>query len=331
MAGRRFKYDVCLSFAGEDRDYVRRVAGALKAHGLNIFFDEDKEAELWGADLFDLLDRVYRLESRRCVMFISAAYASKMWTRHERQSAQARALAGRATYLLPARFDDSELPGLRPTIGYIDLRTRTPESFALAVLDHLRPSRLRPRLVVTRKQLAPWVQRGHMFVNVMVGGRMAGQVRSDGWTHRIGLHNPSTVAVEGVRVRLVAVKPEPRAHVVPVTLRKMHDNQAPFLESRGFTVRGGATEFVDVVMLSVHIGELEVQHIEPGVTNLLLPPVSRVQLSVESSNARAIMPWLSIRLTLLSTVDMTLELRRTRRSRAATPPIPTSGAGSISS
>ncbi len=32
-----FEYDVCLSFAGEDRNYVKRVANALKSKGVRIF------------------------------------------------------------------------------------------------------------------------------------------------------------------------------------------------------------------------------------------------------------------------------------------------------
>jgi hypothetical protein len=39
----------------------------------------------------------------------------------------ARALAERTEYVLPARFDDTDIPGLRPTIGYQDLRTLKPE------------------------------------------------------------------------------------------------------------------------------------------------------------------------------------------------------------
>ena len=40
-----------------------------------------------------------------------------MWTTHERQSAQARALEEKgAEYILPIQVEQIELPGLRPTI-----------------------------------------------------------------------------------------------------------------------------------------------------------------------------------------------------------------------
>jgi hypothetical protein len=55
-------------------------------------------------------------------MFISAEYASRIWTSHERRSAQARALEEKGReYILPIRFDDTDLEGLSPTVGYLTL------------------------------------------------------------------------------------------------------------------------------------------------------------------------------------------------------------------
>ena len=85
-------YDIALSFAGEDRDFVRRVAEILKQDQVSIFYDKDEEVALWGKDLFEWLDDIYRKRSRYVLMFISKYYAQKMWTKHERQSAFARSL-----------------------------------------------------------------------------------------------------------------------------------------------------------------------------------------------------------------------------------------------
>ncbi|MBO9533768.1 MAG: TIR domain-containing protein [Solirubrobacteraceae bacterium] len=132
-------YDVCLSFAGEQRDYVEMVAGQLKAAGLTVFYDQDEEiaATMWGKDLGEFLDQIYREASRFCLMFISEAYAAKSWTRHERRSALARALE-QDEYVLPARFDDTELPGLRPTVAYLDLREVAPATLVRFVVEKLR-------------------------------------------------------------------------------------------------------------------------------------------------------------------------------------------------
>lgn len=127
------KYDVCLSFAGEDRDYVEEVARHLTELGVSRFYDTDEQADLWGKNLVEHLDEIYRKDSRFCVMFVSEAYVRKMWTRHERRSAFDRALTQDTEYVLPARFDDTEVPALRAGTGYLDLRNRTARELAVMI------------------------------------------------------------------------------------------------------------------------------------------------------------------------------------------------------
>ncbi|HUQ57749.1 toll/interleukin-1 receptor domain-containing protein [Lentzea sp.] len=125
------KYDVCLSFAGENRDYVEEVARHLRDMGLRYFYDNDMQHELWGEELTEYLDVVYRVDSRFCVMFVSEDYVRKIWTIHERRSALSRGLTDpHSPYILPARFDDTEVPGIRPSLGFLDLRRFTPFQLA---------------------------------------------------------------------------------------------------------------------------------------------------------------------------------------------------------
>lgn len=138
------------SFAGEERVYVEMVARGLKERGLRVFYDEDEKVKVWGKDLAEHFDRIYRTASRYCVMFVSAAYAAKPWTRHERRSALARALIAEGEYVLPARFDDTELPGLRPTVAWLDLRDIAPATLVEFVLEKTglnAPSRTSPRRI----------------------------------------------------------------------------------------------------------------------------------------------------------------------------------------
>jgi len=71
-------------------------------------------------------------------MFLSCHYAEKLWTNHERKSAQARAFKEKGEYILPARFDDTEIPGILPTIGYINLRSLQPEEFGKLIIEKLK-------------------------------------------------------------------------------------------------------------------------------------------------------------------------------------------------
>lgn len=130
-------YEVVLSFAGEDREYVSEVAELLKANDVSLFYDMYEEATLWGKDLVEHLHKVYSGSARYCVMFISASYAENIWPTHERRSAFERAIEAKEEYILPARFDDTPLPGLRKTIHYIDLRKKSPEEFAVLILKKL--------------------------------------------------------------------------------------------------------------------------------------------------------------------------------------------------
>lgn len=105
---------------------------------ISVFYDRAEEASLWGKDLYVYLDDIYRNRSRLCVLFISQHYKEKRWTNHELRSAFSRALNDFGQeYILPARFDQTELRGLQPTIGYIDLTKRTPNDLGLLIAQKL--------------------------------------------------------------------------------------------------------------------------------------------------------------------------------------------------
>ena len=129
-SGQGQQWDVVLSFAGAQRDYVGQVARALRARGVRCFYDADEETGLWGKHLAEELPRIYGEQAAAVVVFISAEYAERDWTRLERQAALARAVRERREYVLPARFDDTPLPGLLPDVVAIDLRRYAPAEFA---------------------------------------------------------------------------------------------------------------------------------------------------------------------------------------------------------
>ena len=127
---KQYDYHVALSFAGEDRIYVEEVANILKSDGIKVFYDKFEETILWGKNLLDYLQEIYKNKAQYTVMFISEHYARKAWTTHERKSMQERAFTESEEYILPARFDLTEIPGLASTVSYIDLNFKTPVEFA---------------------------------------------------------------------------------------------------------------------------------------------------------------------------------------------------------
>ena len=137
MTERNFDYDVGLSFAGEQREYVEKVAGELISRGIRVFYDDYEKGALWGKDLYAHLSDIYEHSCKYCVIFVSKEYAAKVWTNHERQSAQARAIEEKREYILPARFDESQIPGLPDTIGYIDLNQTSPAQLCDLISEKL--------------------------------------------------------------------------------------------------------------------------------------------------------------------------------------------------
>lgn len=115
-------YDLALSFAGEDREVAEAIAMKLRRRRYRIFYDRFEQASLIGEDLTTKLGDIYEKGSRYCLILISKNYLEKPWTNHERQFALSRALRERGAYILPLKLDGIDLPGLSPTIGYLDLR-----------------------------------------------------------------------------------------------------------------------------------------------------------------------------------------------------------------
>jgi TIR domain len=155
-----FDYDVALSFAGEDRPYVHDIAERLRNHGVRVFYDQFAIADTWGAELNELLDEIYRKKARFTVAFISSNYAAKSWPTHERRSALARALSELGPYFLPVRLDSTELPGLRPTVGFVDAQSTTPDELVQLILQKLeRPIQPSPSLAAIGVPRTPEQQR----------------------------------------------------------------------------------------------------------------------------------------------------------------------------
>lgn len=119
--------------------YVEATATALQAEGVDVFYDKFEEVDLWGKDLYTHLSDVYQNRAFFTVMFISDAYRDKLWTNHERKSAQARAFTESREYILPTFFDETvEVPGVLKTTGHITLEGRSPASLAKLIIKKLK-------------------------------------------------------------------------------------------------------------------------------------------------------------------------------------------------
>jgi hypothetical protein len=78
-----------------------------------------------------------RCKAHYCVAFLSQHYATKLWTNHEREAAQARAFQENAEYILPIRLDATDIPGVLSTVAYLNWSTTTPDAVVELLLQKL--------------------------------------------------------------------------------------------------------------------------------------------------------------------------------------------------
>ena len=131
------QYQVALSFAGEQRDYVERVAEWLQARSIAVFYDGFEEVQLWGKNGAEVFHEIFSQQAAYVVMFISQAYVDKPWTRHERRSILSRAIQEQRECLIPVRFDGTPLPGLPEDVIYLCANKNTPEQLAAKIVEKL--------------------------------------------------------------------------------------------------------------------------------------------------------------------------------------------------
>ena len=130
-------YQVALSFAGEQRDYVERVARNLQARGIAVFYDGFEAVALWGRSGTETFQEVFEERSAYVVMFVSKEYVEKSWPRHERRATLSRMSREHREFILPVRFDDTPVCGLPSDVLYVNSHENTPEQLAAMIAKKL--------------------------------------------------------------------------------------------------------------------------------------------------------------------------------------------------
>jgi hypothetical protein len=140
------KFHVAFSFAGEQRELVRAIAGAVEAalgEG-TVFFDEWYEPYLAGADADLKLQKIYGEGCALAVVCVSERYGGKAWTQAEHEAIRARLMKARASpdpserdAVLPIRVGEGEVAGILFTAIVPDVRTRPVAQTTELILDRL--------------------------------------------------------------------------------------------------------------------------------------------------------------------------------------------------
>ncbi|MGW6935813.1 toll/interleukin-1 receptor domain-containing protein [Lentzea sp. NPDC054927] len=195
-----YEFDVALSCAEEDREQALSVLQRLKNLDVEVFYDKEREGEWWGLDLVEYFSEAYTRRARYVLVFTSQHYVDK-WARLQRRITLARALEQHTEYLLPIRIDDTEVPGIPTTIGYLDLRVHTPDVIANAVVQKLAQHRadftattpITPQSVAALVREKPRGWEYLLYVTVVSQG--LGELESKYWEHFLR-YAPRNGAVE---------------------------------------------------------------------------------------------------------------------------------------
>lgn len=136
-------FKVALSFPGERRPYVAKIARVLReALGPDtVFYDHDYQAQLARPNMDTLLQDIYRNRSDLVVIFLCAEYAQKEWCGLEWRAIRDIIRTKQDERIMFVRFDDSAVDGVFPIDGYVDARTCEAGQVARYINERLQQCR----------------------------------------------------------------------------------------------------------------------------------------------------------------------------------------------
>ena len=132
------RFAVALSFPGEHRVFVGKVASALRsAFGeQRVFYDRFHEGELSRPNLDLALQQIYGDESDLVVVFVCGEYVEKEWCGVEWRTVRSvmKSKARQDEDVMFLRFDDKPLEGHLPIDGFMDISKKTPRAVADSII-----------------------------------------------------------------------------------------------------------------------------------------------------------------------------------------------------
>ena len=109
-----FKYDVAISFLGDDLQLAGELAKLLRDR-MSVFLFTERQGEIAGSDGLDTLSLVFGSQARLVVILYRAGWGSTPWTRVEETAIKNRGLQHGWDFILLIPLDqNSELPPWLP-------------------------------------------------------------------------------------------------------------------------------------------------------------------------------------------------------------------------
>lgn len=128
-------YDVGISYASEQQDYVKKVVKILEAEHKKVFFAPNKEKAFKAKDMYEAFYKIYRHQCRYIACFISEEYREKEYTMHEFSTALLRNKKENDNCIIPVYFGRRGMKGLDEAISYLDADKMYPVEIASQIAE----------------------------------------------------------------------------------------------------------------------------------------------------------------------------------------------------
>lgn len=147
MSASSKRFRVALSFSGEKRDYVAKVAAMLAARlgEAAVLYDKYHEAEFARRDLGLYLADLYHDESDLVIVILSREYETKEWCGLEWDAIFDLLKKRRNEEIMLCRFDHAAKRGLYSTAGFVELDGKTVDEATACILERLALNEGKPR------------------------------------------------------------------------------------------------------------------------------------------------------------------------------------------
>src|SRR3984885_8899256 len=135
-APNRFSFQIALSFPGEHRSRVEKIANILAGSfgRERILYDAWHRSEFARPNLDVYLPKLYHEQSLLLVFFLCGAYVQKEWCGLEWRAGRDLLKQRQDDRLMLLRLDAADIPGLYPIDGYLDISNLSNEEVASDIL-----------------------------------------------------------------------------------------------------------------------------------------------------------------------------------------------------
>lgn len=132
----KYKYDIAFSLAGEQKEFAQKLKNFLAENGLNCWIYTEHEHELAGRTMPNQFLNIFTQDSKYCIPVVSKDYIRKRWTELEGKYILQRWMSNE-DFLIPLSLDNSIIPDLPTTVGYISLNNRSTKEIASLILKRV--------------------------------------------------------------------------------------------------------------------------------------------------------------------------------------------------